>query len=218
MSLWYVFGAAFLLGLVLLVWPKTRRFAKRWLLWVTGVYVVFGLPVVANAIAGTLPKPAHSAPTQPVRALIILDGDNRRGRLREALTVLRRDDPPTVWILGDEWFLDELEAEGYPRDRFLHETETTNTREQMQWVARFAADHPGTEPVLVVSRLQTPRVVGLARAAGTDATIVSSPIDDEPPTAGWRLFVPSYVALRTSRDALYEHCALWWYWWKGWIG
>jgi uncharacterized SAM-binding protein YcdF (DUF218 family) len=172
---------------------------------------------VATSIASSLPAYALAPPEDPTRVLVVLDGDNRRGRLRETLRLLRRDNPETVWIVGDVWFLDELELEGFPRDRFRHETSRANTREQLEWTAWFIAEHPGSRPTLVASRLQAPRVAALAEANGLGIGLVASPIDDEPPSMGWRAWVPSYIGFRTSRDAIYEHLALWHYRRQGWI-
>jgi hypothetical protein len=62
-----------------------------------------------------------------------------------------------------------------------------------------------------------PRIAALARSAGVAPLLLPSPIDDEPPAVGvWR-FVPTYIGLRTSRDAMYEHAALVYYRNKGWI-
>lgn len=213
----HVLGGAVLLGMVLLLFRRTRRLARFWLVVVAGIYVLMGLPVVATSLARGLPAYAHAPTTQPVRALIVLDGDNRRGRLSETLRILRQDAPESVSILGDVWFIDELEAGGHPRGRFHHETSPANTREQIDWTARFVAEHPGTLPTLIASRLQAPRVAALADAAGLTIALVASPIDDEPPAKGWRAWVPSYVGFRTSRDAIYEHLALWWYRRNGWI-
>jgi hypothetical protein len=92
-----------------------------------------------------------------------------------------------------------------------------NTREQVAWVARFFAAHPNTRAALVASRLQMPRIAALVFAARLPIVLAPSPIDDEPPMSGWRRWVPTYIALRVSRDAIYEHVALRYYWWKGWI-
>jgi hypothetical protein len=63
-----------------------------------------------------------------------------------------------------------------------------------------------------------PRVAALAQTAGLELDLLASPVDQEPPTEGvWRL-VPTYLALRVSRDAIYEHAALAYYRWRGWIG
>ncbi len=212
---WIVLAAGLAVGVLLFTWPRTRRFGRRWILFVTGTYLALGLPAVANAIAGWLPVIEAEKP-KTVRTLIVLDGDNRRGRLRETLGVLERDRPLTVWILGDVWFIDELALEGYPREMFHHETEPSTTREQLSWVSRYAS-RSADRPALIVSRLQAPRVAALVRALNLHADLMVSPIDDEPPTSGWPMWVPSYVALRTSRDAIYEHAALVYYRWNGWI-
>jgi hypothetical protein len=70
---------------------------------------------------------------------------------------------------------------------------------------------------VVASRLQAPRVWALARAMGLGILVMPSPVDDEPAASGLRAFVPSYLALRVSRDAIYEHVALAYYRWQGWI-
>jgi hypothetical protein len=57
----------------------------------------------------------------------------------------------------------------------------------------------------------------MARAMGLDIQTVPSPIDDEPPRTGIKRVVPSYIGLRVSRDALYEHMAIAYYTRKGWI-
>jgi uncharacterized SAM-binding protein YcdF (DUF218 family) len=216
-ALWIVITGSVLIGMALFVWPRTRRFAKRWLLFVTGAYLAFGLPVVANAIAKGLPRPSLPRVVRPIQTLLVLDGDNRRGRLEVTRAILKADVPSTVWILGSGWLIDQLALAGYPPGRFHHETESSNTREQVAWVQRFVVANQGTRPALVVSRLQAPRVIALVQAAGLDVAVLVSPIDDEPPVSGWRAWRPSYIALRASRDAIYEHAAYRYYQWKGWI-
>lgn len=215
--LWLTLLVLVLTGMALFVWPRTRRFARHWLLWVTGTYLVFGLPVVANAIARHLPSAPTAADARPISTLVVLDGDNRRGRLAELVRILRTDSPDVVWILGDEWYAEELKVLGIGRTSFQLNVDHANTRDQMAWVAGFIVDHPGVRPTLVVSRLQAPRVAALAEAAHLDVIVIAAPVDDEPAASGWRAWVPSYFALRVSRDALYEHAAIWWYRWNEWI-
>jgi uncharacterized SAM-binding protein YcdF (DUF218 family) len=205
------------LGVVFLyVWPRSRRLAKHWVLWLSGVYVVLGLPVVANSIARALPAvPVHDA--GGAHTLIVLDGDNRRGRLAETVRYLRTHKPAAFWVLGEEWLIEALIREGYPRRTFGQEQESRTTREQMQWVQRFAAARPGVRVAVLASRVQMPRVAALAQTLNLDVTLVASPLDVEPATTGWRRFVPAYSALRESRDAIYEHAALIYYQRKGWI-
>jgi hypothetical protein len=216
-TLWLL-GGAVLLGLLLLIPRRTRRMAQVWLLVVTGAYVVLGLPAVANAIAASLPTPTRLHDDEdPIGALFVFDGDNRRGRLAVALGVMAAKRPAHVWVLSDEWLRDELVAAGRPPDSFRHNPASANTREQIEWVGRFVQAHPGTPVAVVVSRLQAPRVAALADARGLPLTILSSPIDDEPPASGWRKWAPSYIGFRASRDAIYEHAALWHYRRQGWI-
>ncbi len=47
--------------------------------------------------------------------------------------------------------------------------------------------------------------------------LIESPVDVEPASTGALAFVPTYYALRLSRDAIYEHAALRYYRWHGWI-
>jgi uncharacterized SAM-binding protein YcdF (DUF218 family) len=217
-SILWLLGAAALLGLLLLIPRRTRRLARYWLLTITGTYAVLGVPAVANAIAGRLPAATRlHEDADPIGALIVFDGDNRRGRLAVALDTWAARRPGQVWVLSDEWLADELEAAGHPRQSFGHDTTTTNTREQMDWVARFVESNPRTPVTVVASRLQAPRVAALADSRGLPLTILPSPIDTEPPASGWRRWVPSYVGLRTSRDAIYEHAALWYYRQRNWI-
>jgi hypothetical protein len=123
-----------------------------------------------------------------------------------------------VWVLGQHWMLSRLVACGIDEDRLRHDLHVGTTLDQIDWVARFIRDQPGARVAVVASRLQMPRVRGLAAARGLDLALLSSPLDDEPATEGWGRFRPSYVALRTSRDAIYEHVALVYYRWRGWIG
>jgi hypothetical protein len=209
----FLFGGA----LILFVSPRTRRFVRPWVLWVSGVYLVLGLPVVANAIIGALPPVPPSGRTNEPVTLFVFDGDNRRGRLAATVTFLKTRKPAEFWVLGEEWLIEGLIRAGYPRHTYGHETTSSTTREQMDWVRRFVAAHPGIRPAVLASRLQMPRIAALARATGLEIELVPSPLDVEPPTQGWRRFVPGYGALRASRDAIYEHAALIYYRRNGWI-
>jgi hypothetical protein len=70
---------------------------------------------------------------------------------------------------------------------------------------------------VIVSRLQAARMAGLLERAHLLIRLIESPVDVEPATTGALTFVPTYFALRLSRDALYEHAALWYYRRHGWI-
>jgi hypothetical protein len=201
------------------VWPRSRRVARVWLLGVAGCYLVLALPLTAHAIAAALPAVVADdvAPDERLDALIVFDGDNRRGRVRRAAAAFAATRPDAVWILGEQWMLDELPNEGVPAGVIHQDAGTLNTREQMSWVARYTAEHPDARLALVASRLQMPRVAALRATARLDVSLLPSPVDDEPAAAGAGLIVPTYLALRVSRDAIYEHLALVYYRQKGWI-
>jgi hypothetical protein len=122
-----------------------------------------------------------------------------------------------VSVLGEQWVVDALVEAGLPRARIAHDRTTLTTRAQMAAVGAMQAARPGVTLAVVASRLQMARVAALAGAAGLDPVLLPSAVDDEPPSTGRRRFVPAYIALRVSRDALYEHVALAYYQWRGWI-
>jgi hypothetical protein len=203
---------AILLGLgVIYVWPKRRRLGTLWIVAVSVAYLILALPVVSTAIAGRLPGIASAAGIQrPFSTLIILDGDNRRGRARLAQDIVAADRPGVIWVLGDEWIIDPLREAGVAEHLFRYDGTAATTLEQIHQVRRIASEAPG-RTALIASRLQAPRVAALIDVFAIPAAVVAAPVDAEPPTSGvWR-FIPRYIALRVSRDALYEHAALWWY-------
>lgn len=196
-------------------WPKRRRLGKRLLVALLALYVVMSLPVVAKSIAGRLPSTATTA--APFDQLIVLDGDNRIGRIQLAHEIVDARSPHRVWVLGAQWFADALRDAGIPHDRLVHETGASTTREQILRVTSLVESNPRTAFALIASRLQMPRIAALLQARGLSVGLIASPVDSEPPTSGARLFVPSYAALRVSRDAFYEVVALAYYRWRGWI-
>ena len=201
---------------------RTRVIGRNWILSVIAVYVILALPMVANAIANGLPGagPRPMPDLGPLDALVVFDGDNRRGRVQAASTLFARSNPAVVWVLGGEpeWLRDELPKAGVPARLIRVESRTGNTRDQMAWVSNYRVREPRARAAVIVSRLQMPRVAGLAQRAQVPFPLVSGPIDDEPPTSGGALLVPTYIALRVSRDAIYEHAALVYYRQQGWIG
>lgn len=205
------------LGLGLARFTKRfRRLGRVWLALTCGLYLVLALPVVANAIIDPLPSSDSALGNDRLDLLVIYDGDNRRGRVATACGAYAVG-PVDVVVLGEPWMLDPLVACGISRDRLRLDERVTNTRDQMNWVDRFRREAPAKRVAIIASRLQMPRIRALAAARRLDAVLVASPIDDEPPTAGWRRFIPSYIALRASRDAIYEHVALAYYRYHGWI-
>jgi hypothetical protein len=208
------------LGLVVIyLWPRHRRLGRAWLLAVTGGYVVLALPPVANAIADRLPpSPSREAGAwRPLDTLVVLDGDNRDGRVRETVTVFSAASPRTVLLVGNLWMLDPLQKAGIPWARLKHEEDPPTTRAQLEYVGDLVnAGHSGRTAV-IASRLQMPRVRALVEARDIPVVLIASPVDSEPPTSGFWRFVPTYGTLCASRDAIYEHAALAYYRWQGWI-
>jgi uncharacterized SAM-binding protein YcdF (DUF218 family) len=200
------------------VWPRNPRVSRAWAIVITGIYLVMGVPFVANNIADRLGQPVVAGPSlPPVDMLIILDGDNRVGRVKEGYRVWTTAQPRIVYTLGGDWIRDALVAKGVPVSRITQNSGGTNTLGQMEWVGRLLTKTPSARAALIVSRLQMPRVAALARSANLPLILVASPVDDEPPRTGISQFVPTYIGLRVSRDALYEHAALAFYSWRGWI-
>ncbi|HEX7779308.1 MAG TPA: ElyC/SanA/YdcF family protein, partial [Vicinamibacterales bacterium] len=193
--------------------------SRAWLWFVFAAHTILALPVVANTIAGGLPPVEMTDPAalRNLDTLFVLDGDNRRGRVRSAAQAASASPGAAVVILGGEdWLLAALTEAGVAPGRISQEYQPADTRQQLAAVQRMTAQTPG-RTALVASRLQMARVEGLVRNAGLSCALVASPIDTEPASSGWRLFVPSYYALRVSRDAIYEHAALAYYARKGWI-
>jgi uncharacterized SAM-binding protein YcdF (DUF218 family) len=201
-------------------WPRGHRISRWWALGIGAAYLIMSLPLVATRIADRLPATPVTAEETlpPIDALIVLDGDNRVGRVETADRIWKRASPRVICVLGADWVVAALTAAGIPRERIMQTTSVGNTREQIAWVQRFLAGTPEPHAALIASRLQMPRVARLVRAAHLQLTLVASPIDDEPPRNGIRALVPTYIGLRTSRDALYEHAALALYSWRGWLG
>ena len=185
-------------------------------------YLVLAIPKIANELAASLPATRLGGMTTPTAfdAILVLDGDNRRGRVRAARHLEEGSSPPPVIVLadlGDPWLVDNLESSGVLRNRITSEPGAETTMGQVALARRTIASHAWAHVALVASRLQAPRLSALTRGWRPVPTIVAAPVDDEPPHDGLWAFVPSYIALRVSRDALYEHAALTYYRWRGWI-
>ena len=199
-----------LVGVLLLAFTRRfRRVGAVLLIVISSAYVVLAFPVVGVAIANALPRVGTERPDR-IATLIVLDGDNRRGRVREVQRVLDSEHPQTVWILGGRWILDALKDAAVSGPSFKYDSMAPTTLAQIDQVQAIAKQSLGPTAV-IVSRLQAPRVVALVRSHDIPVAVLPSAVDDEPPTAGMWRFVPSYIALRVSRDAIYEHVALAYY-------
>ena len=200
-------------------WPGTPRIGSAWLITIGVTYLVLALPWVANALAnGLTPSgPDEFRLSFAVDTLVVLDGDNRVGRVQQAQRVHQVAQPAVVHVLGEDWVVGALVRAGIPRERIAQDPGPATTRDQIAWVQRLMARQPAGCTALIASRLQMPRVAALTRVIGLRVMLIPSPIDTEPPTSGVHLFVPTYVALRVSRDALYERAAIAYYTWRRWV-
>lgn len=199
--------------------PPYRRFTRTWLITLYLLYFFLALPIVARSIAGPFDDPlaGQRPPAAPIDALIIFDGDNPSGRIAETRRIWTLIHPSVVIVSGDEWLVDQLRAAGIPQRQLLLDDTSANTRQQVGYVQQYVSSHATAAVAVVVSRLQMPRVAALVQQARIPVALYAAPIDGEPAHAGWRSWLPSYSALRMSRDALYERVALSYYRWRGWI-
>ena len=163
------------------------------------------------------PQAYSDASLASIQQLIVFDGDNRVGRTREASRVWSLARPSVIHVLGATWLVDALVVAGIPRDRIQQNAGPRTTRAQIAKVRELVNRAGAVPTAIIVSRLQLPRTAALAEMANLGVQLVASPIDVEPPRAGIWLFVPTYIGLRASRDAFYEHAALALYAWRGWI-
>lgn len=215
------FALCFVVGLLIAcIGPRSRRVAKAWLLLVGTTYLVAALPLVSYAISNRLPphapvwKPEGSADLDIV---VVLSGDNPWGRAREARRVLDATTPRCVLVSGSPWFVRMVVAAGVARDRLVVDDTTSTTRAQIAKLGAWAERCGAQRVVLIASTLSMSRVAALVRNAGVQVVFVPSPLDAAPPDSGIRLAVPSFRALRVTKDAFYEHMALAYYRKRHWI-
>ena len=104
--------------LQILLWPRNAKLGRAWLLALSGLYVLLALPFVANAISSRLPTPVTQMPApHTAETLVVLDGDNSLGRIRQAVQVYTATSPKAVWVLGREWLHRSLLEAGVPPGR-----------------------------------------------------------------------------------------------------
>ena len=190
---------------------RWRKLSRTALAALTAGYLVLSLPPVANGLAERLTsyQPLTDiAPLTGVKMVVVLDGDNRRGRVREAKRLFDGLHPERVVVSGERWMLDALIEMGLPHDRIVQEFESRNTREQIEFVRRW----PPRSVVLVASRFQMPRIAALLGPAGDDVYLAPALADTElSALSSIQWLIPRYSALRISRDVLYELVALQYY-------
>lgn len=210
-------------GLLGVAIARTRRGAATVAGVLLALYGVLAIPVVAIGLADTLgPYEPHATRSAESRlqgvTLVVLGGDNGIARDLEAHRLAVALRPERVVVLGDPGIARTILGTGVPRNRLIEDDGTAaTTRDQIAYLWRLQRLASADRMVVVASRLQMPRVVRLAHARAIDIVPATSDVDNPPPERGWRRWFPSIAALRVSRDAIYEHAALAYYGWRGWI-
>ena len=143
------------------VWPRSRKLGRICTSLVLIVHVVLALPSVAIAIANRLPVVPQPLPEAvgKLDALIVFDGDNRRGRVAKASQIYATSSPSELWILGER--MDgqraRLRRQGCKPAGLRLMNSSANTREQVAWVQRREANEPWAPVRNIALRLQVPR-------------------------------------------------------------
>ena len=184
------------------------------------LYVIAAIPAVAHAITRQLPPyaPEWAADGNGEGDIVVvLSGDNPKGRARHTRHVLDVITPQCVLVSGGPWFVRMVVQAGVPRDRLVVDDTTFTTREQVAKLPAWSAQCGARRVVLIASALSMPRVAALVRASTIPVVLAASPLDGTPAPSGIRSALPAYAALRLSRDAFYEHMALAYYAERGWI-
>jgi uncharacterized SAM-binding protein YcdF (DUF218 family) len=212
-----LFILLFLGGIVLL--RKRRRIGLSALALLLILYGFLSVPAVSTALEESLRSPA--VPHDPVKpgqriTLVVLGGDNDLGRDRETARLLAQLRPERVVVLGDAGIGRTVREAGFRAPEIIEDDGPGTTRDQIAAIAKLPR-RPDDCIVLVASRLQMPRVIGLLRSHNLDVVPVASDVNHPVLRTGWRKWWPSFSALEVSRDALYEQAALAYYRWRGWI-
>ncbi len=205
---------------VIYFWPRHRRLGRAWLVTLFSSYLVLGVPLVAKSIAAPFGRSLTATDVERVEhveLLVIFDGDNWKGRIRETLLAWRKLAPSTILVSGENWFVRNLTRAGLPATRLTVDRQSSTTREQVNYLETFLRERRPPTAALIVSRLQAPRVAGLLDVRGLPVTVIAAPLDTEMESGGIWAVVPTFAALQLSRDALYERVALSYYRWRGWI-
>jgi uncharacterized SAM-binding protein YcdF (DUF218 family) len=212
-----VLGA--LCALALRSFPRTRRLGWWLLIALPISYLLLAIPAVAQTLAGSAAaeRAAPAAAYGRHDDIYVLDGDNYRSRATMTATLAAAMRPRTVWVLGGRELRDALVAQGIPAGQWRWAGgPARTTQDQMLWIQASMTSRT-QRAVVVASRLHTPRVRAVAQQLQMNVVVIPTPLDDEPPVAGWGRWLPSLAGLRLSREGLYERVALAYYRSKGWL-
>ncbi|MGH9408581.1 MAG: YdcF family protein [Vicinamibacterales bacterium] len=231
-------------ALLMLRIPRLRRAARVLLATCVTAYWILSLPIVTDWIGGSLPRrllPTAAAGT-PHAIVVLGAGVSRFSDASGADTVpmeqtalnaleaahLYQQTGPIPVVASGGCFDCSLETpesatlrkllvdHGVPNDRIVEESTSNSTREQALDVAPILRAH-GWNPVLLVTS-----PVHLLRASRAFAAVGIGVI---PAPAAFhsdlwpfhRPFVPSFDALSTCEESIYDYISLPYYWARGWL-
>jgi hypothetical protein len=102
---------------------------------------------------------------------------------------------------------------GVQPERIRHDDQAENTSDQIRRTLEWVKSGKFGRAAILVSCLQAPRTRLLAARAGLNIPVLAAPLDEELPDGGPGRFLPSFLALAVTRDAVYELAALQYYRW-----
>ncbi|HVG56150.1 MAG TPA: ElyC/SanA/YdcF family protein [Vicinamibacterales bacterium] len=214
------FLAATACALALRLFPRTRRLGVWLLMAIPVSYLIFSIPAVAHALAGSAAA-VHAEPAATYGRqdeIFVLDGDNYRSRAALTARLAPAMQPRTIWVAGGGELRDALVASGIRSGQWRWaDTAARTTYDQMLWIQGSMAGRHVQRAAIVASRLHTPRVTAIAKQLRMNVVVVPSPVDAEPTNSGAKRWLPSLAGLRLSRDGLYERIAVAYYRRNGWM-
>ena len=183
-------------------------------------YLLLSLPIVADAVAAPLAqqsRPADAVAIDGVDAVLLLIGDNQRGRAMETVRLFRLLRPRWVIVSGPSVWAEVLQFSGIAANQIIVESQSGTTYEQATGLRPVIEMYRIRRIVLVASQVHMPRAFAVFQTLGYDVIPAPSPVADGMKLLGWWQWIPQTSALELSRDAIYEYCALPYYRWRGWI-
>jgi uncharacterized SAM-binding protein YcdF (DUF218 family) len=104
-----------------------------------------------------------------------------------------------------------------PQERIILESESQNTREQAQVLSGILEDLEVENFVLVTSPVHMRRSTAVFQSFGMTPTPGPAAPRSEGLQAAGVKFLPSWIALDASQEAMREYLALGYYWIRGWL-
>ena len=196
---------------------RSRRLGVSIWVALAGVYFVLALPATAERLSAGLMKfdrlhDVHDA--RGASTIVMISGDSAHARVVETLRLFHLLRPRWIVGSGPPEMREALIAAGVPSERIIAEVMAQTTRQQAVAVAELVRARELGPVVLVASAIHMPRALGAFQAVGL--SVVPSPSATRQ-IAGLPRYWPAYDGLRLSREAIYEHVAIAYYRWKGWM-